>query len=430
VVAIIAASIAEVRVPDIGDFKDIPVIEVLVKPGATVSPDDPIVTLESDKATLDVPAQFAGRVISVEVLPGSRVSCGTLLLKLERDAVGALEPLAAGPSRPELLGPGPSAVAIDITTLPERVRVPQPTAPGVTGRRGAYAGPSVRRMARELAVDLEAVSGTGPRGRIIRADVVQWVQTRVQARELSTTAPASIARAGVDFSKFGAIERIPLKRVSRISAEVLARNWSTIPHVTNFEDADVTELDAFRQQANGQKWIDAKLTLTVFMVKACAAALVRHPQLNVSLDGGDLIQKKYVHIGVAVDAKDGLVVPVLRDVDKSALGDIAVQLVEKVELARSGKLKAQDMQGGSITISSLGSTGGRHFTPIINAPEVAIVGLGKTRIEPRWNGEQFVPRQILPISLSWDHRALDGVTAARFLTQLIAFLEDFRRVLL
>ncbi len=419
--AIESAALDEIRVPDIGDFKDIPVIEVLVKPGSIVAAGDPIVTLESDKATLDVPAQRAGRVVSIEVSPGTRVSQGALLIRLAPEAAKSpreIKIVAAVPS-PEPLGTVQVPLAV--------VRAPSSeSTPPAAVRRQAYAGPSVRRMARELGVDLDAVKGTGPRGRIVRADVIEWVQVRV--REPLRDVPVAVPT--IDYSKFGEFERVPLKRISRISAEVLARNWRTIPHVTNFEDADVTDLEAFRKEVNEQQLVALKLTLTVFVVKACAAALQRVPALNVALDRNDLIVKKFVHVGVAVDSKDGLLVPVLRDVDKASISDIAMQFAQKVEAARGGKLKPQDMQGGSISISSLGSIGGRNFTPIINAPEVAIIGLGKIRTEARWDGSQFRPRQVLPISLSWDHRALDGVTAARFLMQLISYLEDFRRAML
>jgi pyruvate dehydrogenase E2 component (dihydrolipoamide acetyltransferase) len=432
-----ALEITEVRVPDIGDFKNIPVIDVLVKPGSMVAAEDPIVTLESDKATLDVPAPRAGRVVAIEVAAGSRVSCGTLLLTLSTEAVvdgpGAVSPARTGmtPAKSDLGARNPhetgvSAPVIREPALPGPAReVPPSGVAQPPSSRGVYAGPSVRRVGRELGVDLAEVTGTGPRGRILQEDVHRWVRERIADGAAGGSPPKPLA---VDFAKYGEIQRQPLSRIRRISGPALARNWSTIPHVTNFDAADITELDRFRQTLNEEKRLDAKISILSFIVKACAFALSQFPAFNASLDGEEIVLTKYIHIGVAVDTPEGLLVPVLRNADRLGVLGIAGQLSAKSALARDGKLKREDMEGGCFSISSLGGIGGDSFTPIINAPEVAILGVGKARIQPRWDGDEFVPRLILPLSLSWDHRALDGALAARFLAYLAAALQDFRRV--
>ena len=432
----VAARVTEVRVPDIGDFKNIPVIEVLVEPGSVIAADDPIVTLESDKATLDVPAPMAGRVLAVDVVAGSRVSCGTLLLTLSADVADAAVPASNEPA---------SARAPDVVSVPDDPRVEedalqrndrQPIQPPAstdhprTSHR-VYAGPSVRRVARELGVHLVEVKGTGCRGRITKEDVRGWVHDRLRAGPAQMQVGAAFPPLPtVDFAKYGDVERQPLSRIRRISGPALARNWATIPHVTNFHEADITELDRFRVSLNVDKQTEIRISILSFIVKACGAALQKIPAFNASLDGQDVILKKYVHIGVAVDTASGLLVPVIRDVDKLGVLDIGRLLSIKSALAREGKLKMDDMEGGCFSISSLGSIGGDAFTPIINAPEIGILGVGKARIQPRWDDAQFLPRLILPLSLSWDHRALDGALAARFLSHLVELLEDFRRVLL
>jgi pyruvate dehydrogenase E2 component (dihydrolipoamide acetyltransferase) len=452
--------LTEVRVPDIGDFKNIPVIDVLVKPGSVVAAEDPIVTLESDKATLDVPAPRAGRVVAIEVTAGSRVSCGTLLLTLsaeedgkeeetggrtsapvaERAAAAPVAPVAPvappspfGEQRKESLSADRSVVSLEQS----RTRLAQ----GMP-MRGIYAGPSVRRVGRELGVDLGRVTGSGPRGRILQEDVHRWVRERLHENQgqlhdgmrpptWAPTWPPTLAPSTsppVDFAKYGEIERQPLSRIRRISGSALARNWATIPHVTNFDQADISELDRLRIALNDERRAAPKISLLSFVVKACAHALKQTPAFNASLDGQEIVLKKYVHIGVAVDTPAGLLVPVLRDVDKLGILEIAGRLADKSARAREGKLKREDMEGGCFSISSLGGIGGDSFTPIINAPEIAILGVGKARIQPRWDGAAFVPRLILPLSLSWDHRALDGALAARFLAYLASVLQDFRRV--
>jgi pyruvate dehydrogenase E2 component (dihydrolipoamide acetyltransferase) len=425
----------EVRVPDIGDFKDIPVIEMLVNPGDLVKEEQPVVTLESDKATLDIPTPVAGRVSSLAVAPGTRVSQGSLILTIESE--GGVEALktsspqipARGPSGPELMpAPGAARKEADLVTFratdPAAVD-PSRSAELATGR--VYASPSVRRLGRELGVNLAMVAGSGRGGRIVLEDVYESVREGSPAPPRPTSAPAKRAST-LDFSKFGEIERQPLSRIRRISGAALASNWATIPHVTNFDEADVTDLEAFRVKLNQELGGNPKLTLVPFLVKAAAATLRFAPGFNASLDGEYLITKKYVNVGVAVDTPGGLVVPVIRGADRLGIVDIARELGSKAAAAQAGKLKTVDFEGGCFTISSLGGVRGTGFTPIINAPEIAILGAAKASIKPRYDGGQFLPRLILPLALSWDHRATDGVAAARFLAHLATVLEDFRRL--
>jgi pyruvate dehydrogenase E2 component (dihydrolipoamide acetyltransferase) len=431
-----AGGLTEVRVPDIGDFNNIPVIEVLVKPGSVIAAEDPVVTLESDKATLDVPAPMAGRVVAVDVVAGSRVSRGTLLFTLSVEGTDT----AAAPASPLLKSAGAPAV-VSANDHGKKVATGKPAEPqpehssAIRSQqrtpRSVYAGPSVRRVGRELGVDLFEVRGSGRRGRITKEDVHTWVRERLHVGAAkSNEGSTGPSLPSVDFAKYGEIERQPLSRIRRLSGPVLARNWATIPHVTNFHEADITELDGFRVSINGEKHSEVRISILSFIVKACGSALRKIPDLNASLDGHEVILKKYVHIGVAVDTPTGLLVPVLRNVDKLGVLEIASGLSAKSALARAGKLKMEEMEGGCFSISSLGGIGGDAFTPIINAPEIAILGVGKARIQPRWDGAQFAPRLILPLSLSWDHRALDGALAARFLSHVVELLEDFRRVLL
>jgi pyruvate dehydrogenase E2 component (dihydrolipoamide acetyltransferase) len=404
----------EIFVPDIGDFKDVPVIEILATPGATVSVDDALVVLESDKATIDVPSPFAGVVKEVRVKLGDKVSQGSALILLEAGAAGpAMEP-----------PPVPAA-----TTAP----VVEPPALPMPAGSLPHASPSIRRFARELGVDLTLLQGSGPKNRIQKSDVLAFVKDAVTHK----AAPRADAGAGldllpwpqIDFAKFGPIERAPLSKIKKISAANLSRNSIIIPHVTNFDEADVTALEQFRLEMNKEREkTGEKLTMLAFMIKAAVAALKKHPTFNASLDGEELILKRYFHIGFAADTPNGLVVPVIKDADTKGLTAIAAEAGELAGQARSGKLKPGDMQGGCFTISSLGGIGGNGFTPIINAPEVAILGAARAKMTPVWDGAAFQPRLIMPVSLSWDHRVIDGAEAARFLVTFTSLLADFRRV--
>ncbi|MEW6474239.1 MAG: 2-oxo acid dehydrogenase subunit E2 [Actinomycetota bacterium] len=416
----------EVRVPDIGDYRDVPVIEVLVAPGDAVNTDDPLVTLESDKATMDIPAPGPGTVASVLVNVGDRVSEGSAIAVLQ-PGDGALRqpPSLVGQQEPE----------------PESqpaVEAPPPPPPGRDGDAvaGAHAGPGVRRLARELGVDLTAVPGTGPKGRITKEDLLAFVQGPAGA-----PAPAAAPGAGagippipaVDFGSFGPIETQPLSRIARISGPRLHASWLNVPHVTHADEADITDLDAFRPELD----VDARaegyrVTLLSFLLKASVSALQQFPTFNSSLsaDGESLVLKRYYHLGVAVDTPGGLVVPVLRDVDRKGVAELSRELGTVSARAREGKLSPADMSGGTFTISSLGGIGGTHFTPIVNAPEVAILGVVRSKTAPVWDGEAFRPRLILPLSVSYDHRVIDGALAARFLRHVCHILEDVRRLVL
>jgi pyruvate dehydrogenase E2 component (dihydrolipoamide acetyltransferase) len=424
-----APTVTVVKVPDIGDFKDVPIIEVFVKPGDTVKAEDPLVTLESDKATMDVPAPSAGVVKELKVKQGDKVSEGSVILMLEASA-GAAAPAASPATREE-------------TALKPRAEAPAPASPpsapiDAEGFKGAHASPSVRAFARELGVDLGNVKGTGPKERILHEDVQAYVK---QALSGAAAAPAAAGQVGatlgllpwpqIDFTKFGPIESKPLSRIKKISGANLHRNWVMIPHVTNCEDADITEIEAFRVQLNKEnEKSGVKVTLLAFLVKACVAALRRFPEFNASLDGDNLVYKKYFNIGFAADTPNGLVVPVIKNADQKGVLAIATETAELAAKARDGKLGPTDMQGGCFSISSLGGLGGTYFTPIINAPEVAILGVCRSVTRPVWNGREFAPRLILPLSLSYDHRVIDGASAARFNTFLAGLLADMRRVVL
>jgi pyruvate dehydrogenase E2 component (dihydrolipoamide acetyltransferase) len=416
--------IREVLVPDIGDFADVPVIEVLVSPGDTVAPEDPLVTLESDKATMDVPAPFGGTVAEIRVSVGDTVSEGSPILALQVQSNGA---------QPEAQTPAPAPAV----SAPADAPVPvSPQAAPTVGEDGAppYASPAVRRLARELAVDLSAVEGSGRRNRITKEDVRAAAEGPRQPA-VPTAAPATGLDLApwpkVDFEKYGPVERQPRSRIAKISGPNLARNWVMIPHVTHHDEADVTELEAFRKRANEEHAKQGvKLTMVALLLKASVAALGRFEQFNASLDGDDLVLKRYYHLGFAADTPQGLVVPVIRDVDRKGLIEIAGELTELSGRAREGKLKGEEMRGGTFTISSLGGIGGTGFTPIINAPEVAILGATRSATKPVWNGREFEPRLMLPLSLSYDHRVIDGAAAARFTAYLAAVLTDLRRVLL
>ncbi|HUI99706.1 MAG TPA: dihydrolipoyllysine-residue acetyltransferase [Usitatibacter sp.] len=453
----------EVKVPDIGDFKDVPVIEVLVKAGDAVKKDDSLVTLESDKATMEVPAPSAGTVKEVRIKVGDKVSEGSQILVLEgaeatkpAQAAKSAAPAAAAPSpapaataatsAPAPRPPAPPAVSPAPTAAPAPARESAPPGEAETEheREGVppHASPGVRRFARELGVDLTRVTGSGPKGRILKEDVQGFVKQSLAGGPGLGIAGAgspggSLAELGlpawpkVDFAKFGPVDTQPRTRIQKISAPALARNWVMIPHVTQFDEADVTELEAFRQRVNEENAKSgAKVTMLAFLVKAAVAALQRFPTLNSSLDGESLVLKRYWHIGFAADTPQGLVVPVIRDADRKGVIEIAKEAAELAAKARDGKLAPTDMQGGTFSISSLGGIGGTSFTPIINAPEVAILGVSKASMKPVWNGHEFAPRLILPLSLSYDHRVVDGALGARFTAYLAQVLSDLRRGLL
>ena len=451
-------STIEVKVPDIGDFTDVPVIEVLVKPGDAVKAEDSLVTLESDKATMDVPAPAAGTVKSVGVKVGDKVSEGHLILTLEQAADAAAPAQAPAKPAPPAAPPAapPSAAAATAAAPPAPAtaapaspppKTPPPAAPAAAppsapvddaAFRKAHASPSVRAHARALGVDLSQIKGSGPAGRILQEDVENYVkQVMSGAKVAGAVAGAGGAALGllpwpqVDFAKFGPIETKPLSRIKKIAGANLHRNWVLIPHVTNHDDADITELEAFRVQLNKEnEKAGIKVTLLAFLIKACVWALKKFPEFNASLDGENLVLKQYYHIGFAADTPNGLVVPVIRNADQKGVLAIAGEMAELSAKAREGKLGPADMQGGCFSISSLGGIGGTYFTPIINAPEVAILGVCRSSMRPVWDGKQFAPRLMLPLSLSWDHRVIDGAAAARFNTYLASLLADMRRTML
>jgi pyruvate dehydrogenase E2 component (dihydrolipoamide acetyltransferase) len=441
------ANVIEVSVPDIGDFKNIPVIEVFVKPGDTVKAEDSLMTLESDKATMDVPSPASGVVKSIMIKTGDKVSKGTPVLVLEAaagDPTPAEKPVPApelATARAEQAVPAPAPVAARAPAPAPAATVSSVAAPAPiddTQHRMAHASPSVRQFARELGVDLSRVKGSGPKERIVREDVQAYVkgelaQPRTAAASAGSPGFSLPPMAQVDFSKFGAIEIKALSRIRKLSGGFLHRNWVSIPHVTQHDEADITELEAFRKSLSEEaKQKGVKFTLLGFLMKASVAALKQFPEINSSLsaDGESLALKNYFHIGVAVDTPNGLVVPVLRDIDKKGLLEIATELGAVSERMRSGKIAPADLQGGCFSISSLGGLGGTLFTPIINAPEVAILGVGKAVMKPAWDGKAFQPRLMLPLSLSYDHRVIDGAQGARFVTYLSQTLADIRRLVL
>jgi pyruvate dehydrogenase E2 component (dihydrolipoyllysine-residue acetyltransferase) len=439
------AEVKEVVVPDIGDFADVPIIEVLVSPGDSVSPEDPLVTLESDKATMDVPAPFAGTVAELKVSVGDTVSEGSLLLTLQVESNGAQPSAPAPPAGAEPKAGAAQAEAVAGAVQaeasadggPERhvPASPQAAPAHAEGPMPPYASPSVRRLARELGVDLSALQGSGRKGRITTEDV-EAASKGAPAAAAPAPAAAGAAVPGlnlapwpkVDFEKFGPVERRPLTRIQKISGPNLARNWVMIPHVTHHDEADITELEAFRKRTNEEQGV--KLTMVALLLKASVAALKQFPDFNASLDGDDLVLKRYYHLGFAADTPNGLVVPVIRDVDQKGLLEIGAELRELSGRAREGKLKGEEMRGGTFTISSLGGIGGTGFTPIVNAPEVAILGVTRSAMKPVWNGKEFAPRLMVGLSLSYDHRVIDGAAAARFTAYLVGVLSDMRRVLL
>jgi pyruvate dehydrogenase E2 component (dihydrolipoamide acetyltransferase) len=459
----------EVKVPDIGDFKDVPVIEVLVKPGDTVKKDDSLIVLESDKATMEVPAPAGGTVKELRAKIGDKVSEGTVILTMESAAAPAAttekaaaakaapapaaeaKPAPAAESKP---APTPAAVApapdntaraqaparAQPSAPEEPIEVRRPSAPIILVEGGVppHASPGVRRFARELGVDLQRVKGSGPKARILKEDIQEFVKGALSgAAAAGAGGGAGLGELGlpawpkVDFAKFGPVEVQPRTRIQKISGPALARNWVMIPHVTQFDEADITELEAFRARVNEEiAKSGVKVTPLAFLIKAVVAALKKFPALNSSLDGENLILKQYWHIGFAADTPNGLVVPVVKDADKKGVVDIARETAELAAKAREGKLGPADMQGGTFSISSLGGIGGTAFTPIINAPEVAILGVSKAAMKPVWNGKEFAPRLMMPLSLSYDHRVVDGAAAARFTTYLAQVIADLRRGML
>ncbi|MGA8007938.1 MAG: dihydrolipoyllysine-residue acetyltransferase [Thiomonas sp.] len=457
-------AVVEVKVPDIGDFKDVEVIEVLVKPGDTIAVDQSLVTVESDKASMEIPSSTAGVVKAMRVKLGDKVNEGAVLLELEADgAASAVQPAAAvsapvsapAPAEAEAVMPPvaipPAAVGVGFASEPRQHTPPTAALAAPMSVASAaqlpHASPSVRKLARELGVPLVEVKGSGIKGRITSSDVMAFVKAVMSGQAVTQAAVAAGAGKGgatlgglnllpwpkVDFAKFGTVSTQPLSRIKKLSGPNLARNWAMIPHVTQFDDADITELEDFRKSSNERMAKQGvKLTMLAFVMKACVTALKQMPAFNASLDesGESLIMKDYIHLGFAADTPQGLVVPVLKDVDKKGLAQIAKEMGELAATAREGKLKPSDMQGASFTISSLGGVGGTAFTPIINAPEVAILGLSKSQIKPVWDGTAFQPRLMLPLSLSYDHRVIDGAMAARFTTVLGELLADLRRVLI
>jgi pyruvate dehydrogenase E2 component (dihydrolipoamide acetyltransferase) len=409
----------QVAVPDIGDFTDVPVIEILVAEGDTVEVDAPLVTLESDKATMEIPAPVAGVVDKLLVKLGDKVSEGTPVATIaaSNGAPAGEAPLEAEPANAALVAPAPAAPA------PATQAAPPP--PALGEEEPPYASPLARRMARELGVDLASVHGTGRNGRSVRADVEAAASGAPAAAPAAAMAPAP----KVDFTKYGETERVPLSRIQKISGPNLARNWMTIPHVTHHEDADITELEAFRKHVNSEH-PETKVTMVALLMKAVVASLREFPDFNSSLDGEELVRKRYWNIGFAADTPQGLMVPVIKNVDQKGLLQVAVELRELSGKAREGKLGPAEMSGATFTISSLGGIGGTGFTPIINAPEVAILGVTRAAMKPVWDGSEFVPRLVVPLSLSYDHRVIDGAAAARFMVYLAAVLSDLRRVLL
>jgi pyruvate dehydrogenase E2 component (dihydrolipoamide acetyltransferase) len=447
----------EVKIPDIGDFTEVAVIEVMVKPGDTIKPEDPLVTLESDKATMDVPSPAAGRVKDVKLKVGDKVAQGTLILLLETaEAAPApaapakpaqkVEPVAAAPAATPAALPRAAPAPVTEASVPEpgmraagfatdlppppgqgeEVNAPPPVVlmPGpaemvaaVIGGSRSHASPSVRRFARDLGVDVAKVRGTGPKGRITREDVQGFVKAVMAGARPAGGGLDIIPWPKVDFSKFGSIEAQPLSRIRKISGANLARNWVMIPHVTQFDEADITGLERYRVTLNKAHEKDGiKVTVLAFLIKAAVEALKRFPEFNSSLDGENLVIKHYYHIGFAADTPNGLVVPVIRNADRKSLLELAREAAELARKAREGKLQLAEMQGGCFSISSLGGIGGTLFTPIINAPEVAILGVSRAEMKQKWDGRRFAPRLMLPLSLSYDHRVIDGASGARFTT--------------
>ena len=419
----------EVNVPDIGDFKDVPVITVLVKVGDTIAAEDPLIELESDKATMEVPSPVAGRIASIVVKEGDRVSEGSVILTVEAEGSDAAAAASAPTSAP---------AAAPAASVPAAAA---PAAPAVTdsGFNKAHASPSIRAVARQLGIDLAKINGSGRKGRILRDDVTAALKASAVPVAAASGGAALSGGMGippipvVDFSKFGPVENVEMPRIKKLSGPALHRSWLNVPHVTHQEEADITEIDQFRKELDDEAKKDGyRVTLLALVIKASVSALRKHWEFNSSIhpDGDKLIRKSYYNIGFAADTPNGLVVPVIKEADRKGIVDISKELGDLSAKARAGELKSQDMQGATFTISSLGGIGGTAFTPIVNAPEVAILGLTRSRMAPVWDGQQFVPRNTLPMSLSYDHRAIDGALAARFAATLKHLLGDVRRIML
>jgi pyruvate dehydrogenase E2 component (dihydrolipoamide acetyltransferase) len=433
------SQIIEIKVPDIGDYKDVPVIEVLVKVGDTVEKEQSIVVLESDKATMDVPSSHSGVVKEVKVKIGDSLSEGSVVIMLE-EAASSSSPTSTPAAAPTVATAAPQAKTPPVEPPIKLAPPPPPVSntPPPADDKVSHAGPSVRKFARELGVTISQVTGTGPKGRITQDDVQAFIKAAMSGGGNAGAASSGslgglnlIPWPKVDFAKFGDIERQPLNRIKKLTAANLGRNWVMIPAVTYHEDADITDLEAFRvltNKENEKKGV--KITMLAFIMKAAVAALKKYPEFNSSLDGDDLVLKKYFNIGFAADTPSGLVVPVIRDVDKKGIFEIVKETSDLAALAREGKLKPDQMQGASFTISSLGGIGGTYFSPIVNAPEVAILGVSKAAMKPVWDGKQFVPRLICPLSLTADHRVIDGALATRFNIYVAQLLSDFRRAIL
>ncbi|MCI4429718.1 MAG: dihydrolipoyllysine-residue acetyltransferase [Burkholderiales bacterium] len=442
----IAALPVELRVPDIGDFAEVAVIEVLIKPGDRVRVEQSLITVESDKASMEIPSSHTGVVKEVRVKLGDKVAKGSVVALIETVGAAASPPLTTATLAPAMIAPATSHHALAPASPAAELATTEPAA---IDANLAHASPSIRRLARELGVPLAEVVGSGPKGRISQDDVQDFVkrvmagatQTRAQVQNQAGKVSSATAPGGafpgllpwpqLDFSKFGPVQRKDLSRIRKISGANLHRNWVLIPHVTNHDDADITELEAFRVRLNQEnEKAGVKVTMLAFLIKAAVAALKKFPEFNASLDAEQLVLKEYFHIGFAADTPNGLMVPVIKDADTKGVLQISVEMSELAKKAREGKLSPTEMSGGCFSISSLGGIGGRYFTPIINAPEVAILGVCKSAMEPRWDGKAFVPRLMLPLSLSWDHRVIDGAAAARFNGYLGSVLADLRRVLL
>jgi pyruvate dehydrogenase E2 component (dihydrolipoamide acetyltransferase) len=450
------SELTAVKVPDIGDFKDVEVIELLVNVGDTIEPEQSLITVESDKASMEIPASTGGVVKQIDVKIGDKINEGSVILQIEAGAAAAVpakDDKAAQEPAKEANKEAPTAPTAAVAPAPSPA-TPAPAAPTTTPPTAAievpastgqlpHASPSVRKFARELGVDLTKVSGSGPKGRITQTDVQQFVKGVMQGGVAASAAAGTGGSGGsgvgldllpwpkVDYAKFGEIEAKPLSRIKKISGANLHRNWVMIPHVTNNDEADITELEALRKTLNKEHERDGiKVTMLAFLIKAVVAGLKKYPEFNASIDGDNLVLKRYYNIGFAADTPNGLVVPVITDADKKGVLELAQETSAMAKLARDGKLSPAQMQGGCMSISSLGGIGGTHFTPIINAPEVAILGVSKSFMKPVWDGKQFEPRLTLPLSLSYDHRVIDGAAAARFNAYLGQLLADFRRIIL
>lgn len=428
------ATYNEIRVPDIGNAKNIDVIEILVKPGDEIKKDDALVTLESDKASMEIPSPEAGIVKEVKLKVGDKVSEGSVILLLEKTATSATKTENKAPAAAEPQAPAPTVAKEEEPKASESksTATPPPSPPSnVETATNVHAGPAVRRLARELGVELALISPSGPKGRIVKEDVQNYVKSRLAEPSGGGITIANFPE--IDFAKYGEVTSKPLSRIKKLTGKNLHRSWVTVPHVTQFDMADITELEAFRKSMQKQAELENyKLTPLVFIMKAVVASLQKFPQFNASLDnkGENLILKNYFHIGVAVDTPNGLVVPVIRDVNTKGMGELAKELATISNKAREKGLSPQDMEGGCFTISSLGGIGGTAFTPIVNAPEVAILGVSKASQQPVYQNNTFIPRLMLPLSLSYDHRVIDGAEAARFIVYLAELLADVRKLLL